>query len=127
MTDLDPYRTPGSPYEHEEPFVIALVESGKQFDWKQSKPLRALWLPEDFFLAFHRAGVDLKLPLLAKLNNLYAQYRFGSSELAPLSNEFAGISGQFSAPLSEAALLASSFLAEGASAHDKVDAIIEGP
>ena len=127
-TDFDPFRTPGSRYEHEEPFVVALVPSGVAFDWSSSStPLRALWLPEDFFGAFYRTGRELRLPLTSRLINLYAQYRFSRDELPGLAAELSNISGHLGEPISEAARLAAGLVLEGLRSSQPVDVLVEGP
>ena len=126
-TDLDPFRTPGSRYEHAEPFVVALVPSGLPLDWTSSSPLRALWLPEDFFGAFQQAGRELRLPLISTLDNVYDRYRFSSRELPALAAELSLIRGHLREPLSEAARLAAGLVLEGVRSSQPVDVLIEGP
>ena len=125
--DHDPFRAAGSRYEHEEPFVVALVPSGVAFEWRTSSPIRALWLPEGFFGAFYRTGLELRLPLTATLTNLYSRYRFSRPELPRLAAEFSAISHHLNPPLSEAARLAAGLALEGAASSRPLDAIIEGP
>ena len=126
-SNLDPFRGPGSSHERAEPFVIALVERGVAFDWSSAGPVRALWLPEDFFGAFHRAAVQLRLPLVSTLVNLYARYRFNREDLPQLAAEFSAIEAHLSPPLSDAARIAAAFLNEAAASDRTLDAIIEGP
>ena len=127
MGASDPFRTPGNGFEDVEPFVIALVSSGAEFNWQTAKPIRALWLPEDFFGGFYRTARELRLPLSSTLSNLYSTYRFPSSDLARLAEEFSVIGGHVGYPLSEAARLAAALLREGLRFSTPVDVLIEGP
>jgi hypothetical protein len=125
--DHDPFRTPGSRYEHDEPFVVALVPSGVVFEWRSSTPVRALWLPEDFFGVFYRTGRELRLPLTSTLTDLYSRYGFSRAELPQLATEFSEISRHLDPPLSEAARFVAGLLLEGVASSRPLDAIIEGP
>lgn len=126
--DLDPFRTPGSPYEHEEVFVIGLVAQGSTVDWAAgSVPVRSLWLPESFFRAFHKAAVALDLPLLSTLDDPHAQYRFGGREVKQVAMEFESMALGLPEPLAEAAALASLFVMDGINGELRVDVILEGP
>ena len=97
------------------------------FDWGSSRPIRALWLPEGFFGAFHRIGRELRLPLTSTLIDLYTQYRFPQSKLPQLAAEFSTISTHLDKPLSEAARFAAGLVLAGVQSSLSVDALIEGP
>jgi hypothetical protein len=123
----DPFRVAGSKYEAEEPFAVALVPAGFPFDWS-TEPVDAVWLPELFFNPIFQAAASLKLPLLSRLDNLYEQYRFTSSEAGEVARELEVVgSSDLSPDLQRAARLAAAIAAQAATSDGKLELIIEGP
>jgi len=123
----DPFRTPGSKYEDEEPFVLALVPAGVPFDWS-TEPEDALWLPEPFFYPLYRAAIAQKLPLLSSLNNFYERYRFNATRAGELVQELRSIpTSDLSPELQRAIHLASDLAGRAASSNGTLELLIEGP
>ena len=123
----DPFRTPGSKYEDEEPFVLALVPAGVPFDWS-TEAEDALWLPEPFFYPLYRAGIAQKLPLLSGLNNFYERYRFNSARARELAEELQSIpTSDLSPELQRAIELAAELAGRAASSGGAFDLLVEGP
>ncbi len=125
-TNQDPFRSPGSRYEHVEVFVVALVPGGQPFDWSQDA-ISALWLPEDFFAVFYQTAKALSFPLTSRLTSLYAQYRFPRDEMRSLADELSLISAHVDPPVSEAVRLAAELVLDGLCSLEPVDVLIEGP
>jgi hypothetical protein len=123
----DPFRVARSKYEAEEPFAVALVAAGLPFDWS-AEPVDAVWLPESFFNPIFQAAASLQLPLLSRLDNLYEQYRFTSSEAGQIVQELEAVaSSDLSPDLQRAARLAAAIAAQAASSDGTLELIIEGP
>ena len=118
--DDDPFRTPGSPHERDEPVAFAWVNADQEISWMGEEiPRDVLWIPEDIVAALRAHS-----PTLAGLN-FCAQSRLSVAQAKVLSGQLATVPSA-AADESLAAKYIRDLISRGPQ-PDEHELMIEGP
>ena len=78
----DPFRSPGSKYEYDEPVCFAICTAGSVIDWVGDRvPLESRWVPETLFERLRQL-----VPVLRPIN-VHSQSQLGNVEATRLYDQ----------------------------------------